>query len=618
MCGICGFIDKLQKEDKELTINKMMDKILHRGPDQGGSYIDSGAALGFRRLSIIDLEEGMQPISNEDENLVLIFNGEIYNYIDIKKDLIDKGHTFKTKTDSEVLLHGYEEYGTELLQYLRGMFAFVIWDKKKETLFGSRDFFGIKPFYYAHQDGSFIFGSEIKSIVEHPTIEKEVNLTALQSYLTFQYSPLAETMFKGVFKLPPAHYFVLKEDKLEINRYWQATFPETYTKISLDEAADEVEIAMQDSIKAHMVSDVEVGSFLSSGIDSSYVAASFNGSKTFTVGFGHSSYNEVDDALETAEKIGIESYHKIITPEEYWDSLGKVQYHMDEPLADPAAVGLYFVSQIASEQVKVVLSGEGADELFGGYRIYQEPLSLKPITSMPNVIRKTLGKIATMIPFEIKGRNYLIRGSKNVRERFIGNAYMFTQDERKKIMKDNNFKEYSPMEITGPFYDQVEAQDDSTKMQFLDLNMWLTGDILLKADKMSMAHSLELRVPFLDKEVWNVASKLPLEHKINKETTKIALRKAALRKLPKEVASRRKLGFPVPIRVWLKEEKYYKTVKEAFTSEVAKQFFVVEELVKLLDDHFNSKKDNSRKIWTVYMFLVWHKQYFEADQSSAS
>ena len=403
----------------------------------------------------------------------------------------------------------------------------------------------------------------------------------------------------------------MKNGDLEVQRYWQAEFTTPSVKLPFEEATDDVEKIMQDSIKAHMLSDVEVGSFLSSGIDSSYVAASFKGDITFTVGFDYASYNEVDDALKMAEKIDVESHYKIVTSNEYWECLPKVQYHMDEPLADPAAVALYFVSQIASEHVKVVLSGEGADELFGGYGIYREPLSLKPLTDMPKIIRKTLGKIAESILFDIKGKNYFIRGSKDVAERFIGNAYMFTEDKRDKLMKDKSFKQYSPQEVTEEIYKKVENMDDTTKMQYLDLHLWLTGDILLKADKMSMAHSLELRVPYLDKEVWSVASQLPLEYRINKTTTKYALRKAAKRKLPEEVAGRKKLGFPVPIRIWLKEEKYYKMVKADFVSEAAKEFFNIDELVKLLDDHLKRKKDNSRKIWTVYMFLVWHKEYFE-------
>ncbi|SCY38183.1 asparagine synthase (glutamine-hydrolyzing) [Alkaliphilus peptidifermentans] len=618
MCGICGFADQLQLEEKHQVIEKMMDKIIHRGPDEGGKYVDEGISLGFRRLSIIDLEEGRQPIFNEDESLVLIFNGEIYNYMDVKEDLIEKGHKFRTKTDSEVILHSYEEYGTEMFKHLRGMFAFVIWNKADNSLFGARDFFGIKPFYYGNMNGSFIFGSEIKSIIEHPAITKKVNLTALQSYLTFQYSPLQETFFQGVYKLPPAHYIIYKEGKVEVNRYWQAEFDNDGPVRPFEEVVQEVEEIVQDSIKAHMVSDVEVGSFLSSGIDSSYVAASFNGDKTFTVGFDYANYNEVDEATELAKQIGIDYYSKIITPEEYWEAISKVQYHMDEPLADPSCVALYFVSQLASQQVKVVLSGEGADELFGGYRIYQEPLSLKPLTNLPKFLRSALGGMASMLPFDIKGKNFFIRGSKDVRQRFIGNAYMFTEEERSKLMLKGDFKQYSPTDITGPFYDQVADKDDTTKMQFLDLNMWLTGDILLKADKMSMAHSLELRVPYLDKEVWKVASQLPLEYRVNKTTTKYALRRAAVKKLPQEVASRRKLGFPVPIRVWLREEKYFHTVKQAFTSEAAKSFFNIDELVKLLEEHFNGKKDNSRKIWTIYMFLVWHKEYFEGTEIAVS
>ncbi|KAB3529976.1 asparagine synthase (glutamine-hydrolyzing) [Alkaliphilus pronyensis] len=614
MCGICGFVDALEQDKKQQTIEEMMNKIIHRGPDEGGKYVDEGVALGFRRLSIIDLEEGKQPIFNEDETLVLIFNGEIYNYMAVKEILLQKGHRFRTKTDSEVILHAYEEFGTEMFKYLRGMFAFVIWNKTNNTLFGARDFFGIKPFYYSNINDSFIFGSEIKSIIEHPSITKKINRTALQSYLTFQYSPLAETFFQGVYKLPPAHYVIYREGKLEVKRYWQPEFDNKGPVKPFDEVVKEVEDVVQESIKAHMVSDVEVGSFLSSGIDSSYVAASFNGDKTFTVGFDYKNYNEVNEATELAKLIGIDSYYKIISPEEYWDALDKVQYHMDEPLADPACVALYFVSQLASQQVKVVLSGEGADELFGGYRIYQEPLSLKPLTSLPRFARNTLGAIASALPFNIKGKNYLIRGSKDVRQRFIGNAYMFTEEERERLMLKGDYKKYSPTDITGPLYDQVEDKDDITKMQFIDLNMWLTGDILLKADKMSMAHSLELRVPYLDKEVWKVASKLPLQYRVNKTTTKYALRKAAVKKLPQEVASRRKLGFPVPIRVWLREDKYYNIVKNSFTSKGAKEFFNTDELIKLLDEHYAGKKDNSRKIWTVFMFLVWYKEYFEESE----
>ncbi|MGD9677992.1 MAG: asparagine synthase (glutamine-hydrolyzing) [Vulcanibacillus sp.] len=612
MCGLCGFIDKLEPIKKEIHINSMMNKIIHRGPDGEGKYIDDSIALGFRRLSIIDLEEGNQPIFNENENLVLVFNGEIYNYQSIKNTLLSKGHIFKTKTDSEVILHAYEEYGVEMFEHLRGMFAFVIWNKESQTLFGARDFFGIKPFYYSHLNDSFVFASEIKSILEHPTIERKVNLDALQNYLSFQYSVLSETFFEGIYKLPPGHYFILKDSKLKISRYWEVVFKENVEK-SLEYYTNQIDAVMQDSIKAHMVSDVEVGSFLSSGIDSSYVAASFNGDKTFTVGFNNEKYNEITEAKKLSNEVGIKNYDKLITPDEYWDVIPKVQYHMDEPLADPAAIALFFVSELAGQHVKVVLSGEGADELFGGYNIYKEPLSLAPLVRFPKFIRILLAKLAALIPFNVKGKNYLIRGSKSVEERFIGNAFIFNESERDALLKDKGSKKYKLSDITRPFYNKVNGYDDITKMQYLDINLWLTGDILLKADKMSMAHSLELRVPFLDKEVARIATQIPLRFRVNKDNTKYALRLAARRKLSNTVADRRKLGFPVPIRVWLKDEKYYSYVKNYFESTSSQQFFNVNELNNLLDDHYNGKKDNSRKIWTIFIFLIWHEQYFVED-----
>ena len=306
----------------------------------------------------------------------------------------------------------------------------------------------------------------------------------------------------------------------------------------------------------------------------------------------------------------IDNYSKLISTEEYWDSISKVQYHMDEPLADASAIALYFVSQTAAQHVKVALSGEGADEFFGGYNIYREPHDLLPITRLPRPVRKALGSIARAIPFKIKGKNYLIRGSKDLQERFIGNAFMFDEGERRKILKHPT-GHYHHMEITKPFYDKVKNQDDVTKMQYIDIHLWLIGDILLKADKMSMAHSLEVRVPFLDKEVFNVARTIPTQYKVNKENTKYAMRMAAHRYLPDMVAEKKKLGFPVPIRIWLKEDKYYNIVKEAFTSKAAQEYFKTTEIMKFLDDHKAGKADNSRKIWTIYMFLVWHKQYFE-------
>ena len=607
MCGICGFTGQLLKQEE--ILENMMNKIIHRGPDSGGMHREDHVALGFRRLSIIDLNEGSQPMYNETKDMVITFNGEIYNYQSLREDLIAKGHVFQNHSDTEVLIHAYEEYGEEMLNKLRGMFAFVIWDSKNETLFGARDYFGIKPFYYSLINNNLIYGSEIKSILEYPDLKKEVNPLALENYLTFQYSVLPETFFKNVFRLMPAHCFTFKNGKMNIRRYWEPKFEADNDK-SLEEFVDDIDSVMQDSVKKHKISDVEVGSFLSSGVDSSYIAASFHGDKTFTVGFDYAKYNEIDYAKALSEKIEIDNYSKLISKEEYWNTLGKVQYHMDEPLADASAIALYFVSQTAAKHVKVALSGEGADEFFGGYNIYREPHALLPITRLPKPVRTALGGIAKAIPFHIKGINYLIRGSKELHERFIGNAFMFPEKEREALLKHPTGN-YHHTALTKEFYNKVAHLDDVTKMQYIDIHFWLIGDILLKADKMSMAHSLEVRVPFLDKEVFTVASTIPTRYKVTKENTKYAMRQAAHRYLPDMVAEKKKLGFPVPIRIWLKEDQYFNLVKEAFTSTVAEEFFKTKKLVNLLEDHKAGKVDNSRKIWTVYMFLVWHKEFFE-------
>ncbi len=608
MCGFCGFTGSIQ--DRENTIKKMMNKIIHRGPDSEGIHIDDKITMGFRRLSIIDLADGSQPMYNEDNSIVIVFNGEIYNYQDLRETLIKKGHIFKTRSDTEVLVHLYEEKGRDMLKDIRGMFAFAIYDKKDDSFFAARDFFGIKPFYYANINGNILFGSEIKSFLEYPEFRKEVNTSALENYLTFQYSVLEETFFKGVYKLMPGHFLTFKNGEVKTERYFNPMFSKGDYEKSLHNVVTEVDDVLQNSVSAHKISDVEVGSFLSSGVDSSYVAASFNGDKTFTVGFDYDKYNEIGYAQKLSGEIGVDNCNKTITTEEYWDVLPKVQYHMDEPLADPSAVALYFVSNLASKYVKVALSGEGADEFFGGYNIYREPMDLSLVTCLPKFLRKFLALCVKIIPFSFKGKNFFIRASKDVEERFIGNAYMFTKAEREEILKNPTGK-YDPTELTKPFYDLVKDKDDITKMQFIDMNFWLVGDILLKADKMSMANSLEVRVPFLDKEVFKVASEIRSDFRVNRVSTKYAFRLAAKDRLPEIVANKKKLGFPVPIRIWLKEEKYFNIVKKAFTSETAEKYFNTEKIVSFLEKHKKGKGDFSRKIWTIYMFLVWHKEYFE-------
>ncbi|WP_418328391.1 asparagine synthase (glutamine-hydrolyzing) [Ruminococcus sp.] len=607
MCGFVGFTNKIN--DASIVLGKMMDRIKHRGPDSDGKYVDEQIAMGFRRLSIIDLsDQGSQPIFNEDKSLVLTFNGEIYNYKDLREELVASGHKFYTQTDSEVLIHGYEQWGEDMLDKLRGMFAFVIFNKNTNEVFGARDFFGIKPLYYAKMGETLMWGSEIKSFLDHPHFKKELNTDVLETYLTFQYSPTTETFFKNVYKLPAAHCFTYKNGEMSVRRYWEVKF-HTDNGPSLEDWVNRISDTFKNSVEVHKFADVEVGSFLSSGVDSSYVAAVANVDKTFTVGFGEDEkYNEIGYAKEFSKYINKENFSKVISPEEYWNSLSKIQYHMDEPLADPAAVALFFVCQIASEKVKAVLSGEGADEIFGGYNIYHNPADMASYFKIPRPIRKAVGAVAEKLPHK-HGINYLIRGSKDLDERFIGNAYIFSEKERKDIL---SIKTSAPdaMAITKPFYDKVRDQDQVTQMQYIDLHLWMTGDILLKADKMSMAHSLELRVPFLDRKVMELAEQIPVKDRVTETETKYAMRLAALQACPPQTAKKKKLGFPVPIRVWLKEDKYYNIVKDKFTSPQSAQFFHTDKLVQLLDDHRAGKYDYSRKIWTVFSFLVWYDVYF--------
>ncbi len=606
MCGFCGFTGELA--NREQVLREMAEAITHRGPDSDGFFTDSTVSMGFRRLSIIDLDAGHQPLYNEDKTLVLTFNGEIYNYRPLREELIKAGHTFATESDSEVLLHGFEEWGEKLLPRLRGMFGFAIFNREDNSLFIARDYFGIKPVYYTRlADGRLVYGSEIKSILLHPDVEKRFNPKALDNYLSFQYSVPDETFFEGIFCLPPAHFLRYKDGEISVTRYWEAVFTPD-EDMTLETAVDEIDRVFTDSVEAHRISDVEVGCFLSSGVDSSFVASYFGGQKAFTVGFdngGH--YNESTYAAELAKEVGIEHYVHLISEEEYWNSLPQVQYMLDQPLADPACVALYFVSKLAAEHVKVVLSGEGADELFGGYRIYHEPYSLRSYQRLPRFLRRAVAGAVSILP-RFKGQSFLMRGAKTLEERFIGNANMFTKKEKARLLK--NIPATDPTLLTAPFYAKTKGQDEVTRMQSLDIHRWMVGDILLKADRMSMAHSLELRVPFLDKEVFSVAARIPVKHRIAAGTTKYAMRLAARRHIPESAASKPKLGFPVPIRVWLKEQKYYDLVKTAFTGAAAEKFFCTEELIKLLDRHFAGKEDNSRKIWTVYMFLVWYGVYF--------
>lgn len=609
MCGIVGFVDNKKSKEKKDIIKKMADRIAHRGPDQEGFYTDEVVALGHRRLSIIDLsKKGGQPIYNEDKSKMIIFNGEIYNYESLKEDLIKKGYKFKTKTDTEVILHGYTEYKEKLFAKLRGMFAFVIYDREKNELIGARDHFGIKPFYYYKDGKTFMFGSEIKSFLEHPDFKKEVNTDALKMFLIFQYSVHEETFFKNVYKLKPGHFFKYKNGKLTIKEYFEVKYEKTNK--SYDTYKKELTEVLEDSIKYHqMTSDVEVGSYLSGGVDSSYVVSVAKPDKTFSVGFDMPGFDETMYAKDLSDMLNIKNYQKKITSDEFFDILPTIMYHTDEPHANLSTVPLYFLSGIAHEKVKVVLSGEGSDEMFAGYNEYYEPALLRAYAKLPLGFRSFVGKVVSPLP-HFPGQNTLKLYAKPFYERYIGHGSYMPEEEANEILREDLRTNETIGDVIKPYYDKVKDFDDVTKKMYIDMNFWLPQDILLKADKMTMANSIELRVPLLDSYLFNYSRQIPTKYLVKDKQTKYLFRDIANEKIPEEWSKRRKLGFPVPFSRWAREEKYYKKIKEVFNKEYVDNFFDKKFINTLLDDHYNNIKNNGRKIYNIYVFLIWYEVYF--------
>jgi asparagine synthase (glutamine-hydrolysing) len=615
MCGIVGLFNKTGQPVEQMVLERMSNQIVHRGPDDMGVHLQDNIGLGFRRLSIIDLEGGHQPLSNEDGTVWISFNGEIYNYQEIRRGLVARGHQFKTEADTEVIVHLYEEKGVDCVKELRGMFSFAIYDSKNRHVMVARDHFGIKPCYYTETDDAILWGSEIKSLLEHPGVRRDVNPESFWNYLTFQYAPDPLTMFKGIHKLPAAHYMIIKDGKIRaMERYWDLKFEEEQRPLSYYvEGTREI---LRNSVQAHMNSDVPRGAFLSSGVDSSTIVAllkEMEQVKTFTVGFeGAGGQSELAYARETAKILGTEHRDVTISAQQYLEALPRLMFHQDEPIADPSAIGLYFVSELASQFITVVLSGEGADEVFGGYTIYREPLSLKMFDYLPLSLRRSLVSMASALPEGMKGRSFLMRGSKTLPERFVGNAFIFGEQMKEEFVRLDpetmNLRRY--LDITQPYYDRAANYDPVTQMQYIDFHTWLPGDILMKADKMTMANSLELRVPFLDKEVFEFASKIPMQYRLMNGTTKYVLREAVKDILPREVAERPKLGFPIPTRQWLRNE-HYNWARELIDASNVDHLINKKYVLNLLEEHKNGVRDNARKVWTVLMFLLWHQIYVE-------
>ena len=605
MCGFVGFVDKTQTKKKKI-IKDMADRIIHRGPDSDGYYVDDFVAMGFRRLAIIDLKGGDQPLFNEDKSIVVMFNGEIYNFKELRQELEQK-HKFITNSDTEVIVHGYEEYGTDVFNKLRGMFGIIIYDKNKNIFLGARDYFGIKPVYYYKNKDVFMVGSEIKSFLSHPDFKKELNKKVLSLYLSYGTNHMEETFFNNTFKLKPGHFFIYSDGDLEIKQYHKLKYEKEENTYQYYENL--VKETIESSIKYHQISDVEVGCYLSGGVDSSYVVSMVKPDKTFTVGFDGDGFSEIEYAKDLSNYFDIKHYSKIITGDEFFDILPTVQYHADEPSANVSTVPLYFLSKLASSKVKVVLSGEGADEMFGGYNEYNDSKYEKIYLKIPYCIRKITAQISEKLPY-FKGKNTIIKYGEKLENRYYNKTEMFLSNEVNNILNPKYQTNLSPFDLCESYHNEVKNEDDILRKMYIDINFWLPNDILLKADKMSMANSLELRVPFLDKEVWNLSKKIPTKYFVKDNETKYIFRNVARKVIPESWSKRKKLGFPVPFGKWIKEEKYYKIVKKTFNSKYAKEFFEQKEINKLLDEHYNNINSNGKKIYTIYAFLIWYERFF--------
>lgn len=599
MCGIAGFIAG-HGAANAAALAPMLARIAHRGPDGQGTFVEGPAALGHCRLAIIDLEGGAQPLYSEDKNLVVVFNGEIYNYRALTAELTALGHTFATRTDTEVLLHGWEQWGRELLPRLRGMFAFALWDRRAGVLFCARDMFGIKPLYYCRcADGTLLFASEIKAFLDHPSFAKRLNTAQLPLYLSCQYSPGRDTFFAGVQKLLPGHFLEFSDGIVRTTRWVQPAFLPGDAPVS----PAEIEEVLRGSAAAHKVADVEVAGFLSGGVDSAYLTALARPARTYTISYAEPKYDESFPARALARSLGVRNRVRRISPGEFWDAVPAVQYHMDEPLADAAAVALYFLNREAAKDVKVVLSGEGADELFGGYPLYRQAVWAERWQKMPRAVRRAL---AALLP----GCGLLRRGALPRWQRSARANYVFeTTQERDKYLK-RDYCAPTPAQRCKPYFDAVRGLDEPTAVQWVDWQTWLPRDILRKADRMSMAHSLELRVPFLDRQVLAAAQALPRRYRCTGRRGKIALRAAAARRLPPQLADAPKRGFPVPLADWLRQEKYYALVKAKLTGPAAERFFDTGALCALLDAHRAGKTNAMTKLWAFYCFIEWYEVYF--------
>lgn len=607
MCGVAGWTG--HRADATWLVGAMGSALSHRGPDAAGQWVGDTGGLVFRRLALLDLEQGHQPACDERRRFWSIFNGEIYNHVELRRDLTGLGHRLLGHGDAELVPHLYEQWGPAFLGRLRGMFTIAVHDSANGELFLARDAFGIKPLYYTQVGTELLFASDVGALRAAGVVGGEPDPQALWHYLSFGHVPDPLTMWPGVRMLPAGHWLRWRRGQLEVQRWWSPEFaPEP--GLSLDDAAELIDQAVQNSVAAHLIADVPVGAYLSSGVDSSLLVALAvrqQPVRTFSIGFEGSSgdHRELSRASELAAALGTDHEEQIITEQEYWQRLPEIVGAQEEPLADPSAPALWFLARAAAPHVKAVLSGEGADELFAGYPIYQQPHTLRAVTGLPSVARRGLRRFADRLPNGQWGQGYLQRGTTPLEQRFLGNAPLFSEDDKRLLMPQASCgKPLTPSaELLSGSYQQTGGLDDVARMQAASCQTWLASSILLKADKMAMAHSVEVRVPYLDREVFAIASRLPLALRVNANATKVAFRAAAARTLPREIADRPKLGFPVPFRSWLEGD---------LGAHMHRLFWDCDDplldrnaVTGLLQDV--RRPDRQQRVWAMMTYLLWRQ-----------
>jgi asparagine synthase (glutamine-hydrolysing) len=627
MCGICGFVStknySISKQD--ITLN-MLNLIRHRGPDDEGIFVDSDTALGIRRLSIIDLAGGHQPIHNEDNSLWIVFNGEIYNFPELRESLIKKGHIFYTKTDTEVIIHSYEEYGQGCVKKLKGMFAFAIWDKKKNELFLARDRFGIKPLYYSEFNGQFIFASEIKSILQFPDFKKELDPVALDKYLTFEYVPSPRSIFKKILKLPAAHLLIYKNKNISLHKYWDINFSQTHNHFNEAEAQERLLGFLKEVIKRHLLSDVPLGVFLSGGIDSSIITSlasnfSIHRLKTFSIGFKEDSFDESRHIKQIANMYHTEHYHRDFEVKDLLQLLPEALHFMDEPLGDASFFPTYLLSKFTKQKVTVALSGDGGDEIFAGYPTYQAHKLTRYYRLIPPILREHVFKKMIMnlpvsmrnFSLDFKAKKFISSASSPLEARHINWMGSFSEQDKIGLFTPGlkeTFERGCQSEEIDNYFTDIQTDNVLDKLQYFDIKTYLQDDLLVKTDRASMAHSLEVRVPYLDHELVEFVFGLPSGLRMKNFKTKYILKKIAKKLLPQNIINRKKKGFGIPVAFWLKgglKDLIHEVFKK---SEIQREgLFNHNYIQNLLQSHFENKVDNRKKIWTIFMFLLWQKEY---------